>query len=187
MKLLLILDRLAYWLFFRGHYRRQFAHYGNNVRWGRNSRRLVIPSSVRISCPQKIEIGDNCQIDEGVYLQCHHDGDGISIGDGARINAHTHVLAYSKVSIGSHVLIAPFSLVASGDHGHGRADVPIMHQPYERSGEISIRDGVWIGQGVKVLGGAQIGRNSVVAAGAVVKGKFGDHALLAGVPARCIR
>jgi acetyltransferase-like isoleucine patch superfamily enzyme len=187
IKLLLIFDRLAFWLFYHRHYRRRFAHYGRNVRWGRDFRRRVIPASVRISCPEKIAIGDDCQIDDGVYLQCHQAGEGISIGAGSRINAHTHILAYSKVAIGSRVLIAPFSLLASGDHGHARADMPVMHQPYERSGEIEIQAGAWIGQGAKILGGAQVGRNSVVAAGAVVKGKFGDHALLVGVPARCVR
>jgi acetyltransferase-like isoleucine patch superfamily enzyme len=187
MKMLLVLDRLAYFLFFRWYYGHVFAHYGKNVRWGRDFRRRVIPQSVRISCPEKIWIGDHCRFDEGVYLQCHGEGDGIVIGEGTRINAHTHVLAYSKISIGARVLVAPFALIASGDHGHASSDVPIMQQPYERSGEITIAEGAWIAHGAKVLGGSRIGRNVVVAAGAVVKGAFDDNSLVAGVPARCVR
>ncbi|MBI3774543.1 MAG: acyltransferase, partial [Gammaproteobacteria bacterium] len=113
--------------------------------------------------------------------------DGIEIGAGTRINAHTHVLAYAKIVIGSHVLVAPFPLVASGDHGYGQIDTPIMQQRYNRSGAIEIADGAWIAQGAKILGGSRVGRNSVVAAGAVVKGKFIDYSILAGVPARCVR
>lgn len=187
MRLLLLFDRIAFWLFFAGRYRRMFGAYGRNVRWGAHGRRLVIPRSIRISCPEKIRIGNNCQIDEGVYLQCHAEGEGIQIGDGTRINAHTHLLAFSKITLGNDVLIAPFSLLASGDHGHARSDRAVMHQHYERSGPIVVGDGAWIGHGAKLLGGATIGRNSVVGAGAVVKGQFGDHSLLLGVPARCRR
>jgi len=187
MKLLLILDRVAFWLFFRWRYRRMFAAYGNDVRWGKHFRRRTIPSTVRISCPERIQIGDACRIDEGVYLQCHHEGDGISLGTGTRINAHAHLLAYSRIELGAHVLVAPFALLASGDHGHAQRDVPIMQQPYQRSGPILVGAGSWIGQGAKLLGNARVGRNSVVAAGAVVKAAFEDHSILAGVPARCVR
>jgi acetyltransferase-like isoleucine patch superfamily enzyme len=186
-RLPLILDRLVFLIFTRRHYRERFAQYGEDVRWGKHSLSRCIPASVRISCPDKIRIGNGCQIDEGVYLQCHEEGDGIVIGDGTRINAHVHVLAYSQVVVGSHVLIAPFTLIASGDHGHGQRGIPIMHQRYEKSGEITIGDGTWIGQGAKILGGAHIGRYSVVGAGAVVKGSFDDGSIIAGVPAKCVR
>lgn len=187
MRVLLLLDRLAFAFFFQWYYKKTFASYGKNIRWGKHFRRRTIPFSVRISCPEKIRIGDNCQFDEGVYLQCHLDGEGIIIGNGTRINAHTHILSYSKIVIGSKVLFAPFSLVASGDHGHRKIDTPIMDQPYEKSGEIVVGDGAWIGQGVKILGSSRIGENSVVAAGAVVKGTFNSHSIIAGVPARCVR
>lgn len=187
MKALLLFDRLAFYIFYRRSYKKIFAHYGNNVRWGRDFRRFVIPRSVRISCPEKVRIEDNCQFDDGVYLQCHYDGDGIHIGRGTRINAHAHLLSYSRISLGSNVLVAPFTLIASGDHGHESDDMPIMFQAHKRSGEIVVDDGAWIAQGAKVLGGSRIGRNSVVAAGAVVRGQFEEGSLLAGVPARCVR
>jgi acetyltransferase-like isoleucine patch superfamily enzyme len=38
-----------------------------------------------------------------------------------------------------------------------------------------------------LLPGTRLGRNTVVAAGAVVRGEFPDHAVLAGVPARMVR
>ena len=38
-----------------------------------------------------------------------------------------------------------------------------------------------------VLPGTRMGRNTVVAAGAVVRGTFPDHCVLAGVPAKIVR
>jgi acetyltransferase-like isoleucine patch superfamily enzyme len=47
--------------------------------------------------------------------------------------------------------------------------------------------GTWIGHGVVILPGTRIGRNVVVAAGAVVRGEIEDHAVVAGSPARVVR
>jgi hypothetical protein len=52
---------------------------------------------------------------------------------------------------------------------------------------VEIGPGCWIGTGAVVLPGARIGRNVVVAAGAVVRGTVPDHAVVAGAPARVVR
>jgi 6,7-dimethyl-8-ribityllumazine synthase len=52
---------------------------------------------------------------------------------------------------------------------------------------VEIGPGCWIGTGAVILPGARIGRNVVVAAGAVVRGVVPDHAVVAGAPARVVR
>ena len=52
---------------------------------------------------------------------------------------------------------------------------------------MTIGAGTWIGHGVVILPGTRIGRNVVVAAGAVVRGEVEDHAVVAGSPARVVR
>ena len=52
---------------------------------------------------------------------------------------------------------------------------------------VVIGSGSWLGTGVVILPGTQLGRNTVVAAGAVVSGTFPDHVVLGGVPARILR
>jgi hypothetical protein len=52
---------------------------------------------------------------------------------------------------------------------------------------VEIGPGCWIGTGAVILPGARIGRNVVVAAGAVVRGAVPDHAVVAGAPARVVR
>ncbi len=55
-----------------------------------------------------------------------------------------------------------------------------------RHGSISICDDAWLGTGVVVLPGIEIGRGAVVGAGAVVTRNVPQFAIVAGVPARRI-
>lgn len=50
-----------------------------------------------------------------------------------------------------------------------------------------IGPGTWLGAGVTVLPGADIGRNVVVAAGSVVRGRVEDRCVIAGSPAVVVR
>nr|WP_288788550.1 DapH/DapD/GlmU-related protein [uncultured Fibrobacter sp.] len=51
---------------------------------------------------------------------------------------------------------------------------------------VKIGNRVWIGNNATILKGTEIGENSVVAAGAVVSGKFPANVILGGVPAKII-
>ncbi|SFK33346.1 transferase hexapeptide (six repeat-containing protein) [Methylorubrum salsuginis] len=52
---------------------------------------------------------------------------------------------------------------------------------------MTIEDNVWIGAGCIILPGVTIGRNSIVAAGAVVAKDVAEGVLVGGVPARTIK
>lgn len=185
--LLLIWDKIAFNFFYKNYYQKKFLHYGQNIRWGKHLQRLTIPHSIRISTPEKISIGDNCQFDEYTYIQCHHDGEGLFIGNNTRVNAFTHIQAFSKITIEEDVLIAPFSHINSGNHGFDDPSLPIMYQPYTKAGTIQIGRGTWLGRGSQVLGGVTLGINCVVASGAVVTRSFLDYAVVGGVPAKLLR
>jgi acetyltransferase-like isoleucine patch superfamily enzyme len=182
-----LIDRFFFHLVYRHVYKKVFRSYGTNVRWGRDFRRLVIPGSIRISCPHLITIGNNCAFDDEVYLQCNPAGEGLFIGDSCRINSHTHIQAHDRIVLEDHVLIAPFCLIASGNHDYSPNKTVIMDRPSVPSGPITIGANSWIGHSSKLLGGASLGTNSVVATGAVVTKKFGRHSLVAGLPAKLIK
>lgn len=175
----LIFDHLAFIVFYQYYYKKYFKHYGKNIRWGRNFRRKTIPASIRISCPEKIALFDNVQIDEGVYLQCHQDGEGIVIGENSRINAHTHLLAYDLICLEQEVLLAPFCLLTSGNHSSGNKQA-IMKNPMKRAGSICLGRGTWLGQAVVILGNTKLGINTIVGAHSVVRGVFGDYEKIVG-------
>jgi acetyltransferase-like isoleucine patch superfamily enzyme len=185
--LILIYDRLVFHVFYKYYYRKRFFYYGKNIRWGKHFQRLTIPHSVRIATPQKISIGDNCQFDEYTYIQCHHDGEGLFIGNNVRANAFTHIQAFTKITVEDYVLMAPFSHINSGNHGFDDSSIPIMNQPYSKAGAIVVGRGSWVGRGSQILGGVSLGTNCVVASGAVVTRSFPDHSVIGGVPAKNLR
>jgi acetyltransferase-like isoleucine patch superfamily enzyme len=108
------------------------------------------------------------------------------IGDGAVIGARSTITAHDRIEIGEHVFFGQGVLVTDASHGYQDPELPIgaqfgLHQP------VTIGAGSWIGHGAVILPGSRIGRNVVVAAGAVVRGEVEDHAVVAGNPARVVR
>lgn len=108
------------------------------------------------------------------------------VGDGCVIGARTTILAHTYVELGDSVFTGQAVFVTDASHGYQDPDQPIgkqfgAHQP------VTIGSGSWIGHGAVILPGARIGRNVVVAAGAVVRGEVEDHSVVAGSPARVVR
>lgn len=110
----------------------------------------------------------------------------LSLGDRVSVHEFCYIDAAGGVSIGSDVSIAHACSFVSFEHTWRDADTPIKYNDVELR-EIRIGDDVWIGCGVRVLGGAVIENRVVVAAGSVVKGLLRANGIYAGVPARRIR
>ncbi|RME58533.1 acyltransferase [Candidatus Parcubacteria bacterium] len=100
-------------------------------------------------------------------------------------NRFTLFAAAERIEVGEDVMIGPHCFITDHDHGIERGK-PIRQQPYA-SAPVVIEDNVWIGAGVCVLKGVRIGREAVVAAGAVVTKDVPEGAIVAGVPARVLR
>jgi acetyltransferase-like isoleucine patch superfamily enzyme len=108
------------------------------------------------------------------------------IGDGCVLGARTTITAHTYVELGDSVFTGQAVFITDASHGYQDPETPIgkqfgPHQP------VTIGSGSWIGHGAVILPGARIGRNVVVAAGAVVRGEIEDHAVVAGTPARVVR
>ncbi|RME57284.1 acyltransferase, partial [Candidatus Parcubacteria bacterium] len=56
-----------------------------------------------------------------------------------------------------------------------------------KTARVVVEENVFIGSNVTVLKGARIGRNSVIANGAVVTGRIPPNVIAAGMPARPIK
>jgi acetyltransferase-like isoleucine patch superfamily enzyme len=106
-----------------------------------------------------------------------------------RIGANAYVGPYCSlglVTIERDVLIATGVHILSGARMHGTADAsrPIREQPGEFT-HVTIGAGSWVGAGALVL--ADVGKDAVIGAGAVVTKPVPDAVIAAGVPARVIR
>ena len=88
-----------------------------------------------------------------------------------RIGCNVDVAPYVKFQCGSHLIGSPLRRAGAG-----------------HSQSITIGDGCWIGTSSLILGGAHVGRGTVIAAGAVVvAGTYPENVLLAGVPAKILK
>jgi acetyltransferase-like isoleucine patch superfamily enzyme len=110
----------------------------------------------------------------------------IRIGDGVVIGRDSHVVAMAPITIGDKVYCGPNVYVTSTNHSYHDTDQAIGEQ-WPSSAPVEIGTGSWLGVNSVVLPGARLGRNVVVAAGAVVRGEVPDHAVVAGAPARIVR
>jgi acetyltransferase-like isoleucine patch superfamily enzyme len=128
-----------------------------------------------------------------VLLRCHH-STLVEFGtlfsqSGAILDENVYVgprCQLGLVHLARDVLLAANVQVPSGGNTHyfDDPDRPIREQGGERS-RVTIGAGAWIGTGAIVL--ADVGKGTVVAAGAVVTKPLPDHVIAAGVPARVIR
>ena len=108
---------------------------------------------------------------------------------GARLDAYSYIgpgCHLGLVHIERDVLLGAGVHVPSGAETHGTADVdrPIWQQPGNPA-LVRIGEGSWIGSAAVIL--ADVGKHSIVGAGAVVTKPLPDYVLAAGVPAHVIR
>ena len=108
---------------------------------------------------------------------------GARLGEQVYVGPHCHL---GLVHLERDVLIAAGVHVPSGAETHGISslDRPIREQPGSLR-MVRIGAGSWIGSGAVVM--ADVGCDSVVAAGAVVTEALPDRIIAAGVPARVVR
>ena len=178
-------------------------HPGRLLFVGRN---VVLRNKGLISFGRGVSLGDSVLIDglshEGVVI-----GDRTSIGPytiieatgvirnlgkGCRIGANSGIGAFSFIGaaggvvIGENVIMGQYVSFHSENHNFDRLDIPVRMQGVTRAG-IVIEDDCWIGAKVTFLDGCHVGKGSVIAAGAVVRGDIPPYSVAGGVPARVLK
>ena len=116
-------------------------------------------------------IGAGCSLGQNVNIS-----NNVTIGNGVKIQ--NNVSVYEGTEIGDGVFLGP-SCVFTNDLTP-RARYPKGAQNYVKT---IIREGATIGANATIVCGHEIGRNAMIAAGAVVTKDVPCHALMVGVPA----
>lgn len=111
---------------------------------------------------------------------------GLYIGNNCFINRGTWIVALGTIKIGDNVVIGPYTVLTSANHGYDLLDRPIRQQR-DVLKPIVIEDDVWIGAHAVVLPGVTIGKGSVIGAGAVVTSDIPAYSVAVGIPARVIK
>ncbi len=108
---------------------------------------------------------------------------------GARIGRNSYIGPYCVIGladIGPDALLAPGVQVPSGPHTHGTEDTSTAIRNQEgHLSLVKIGEGSWVGCSAVIM--ADVGKNSIVAAGSVVTKSIPDYSIAAGSPARVIR
>lgn len=118
----------------------------------------------------------------------------ISIGNNVSLSDFCHIAAINELIIGDNVLIG--SRVHITDHYHGRYDAdftadspctpPILRKLHS-PGSVRIGKNVWIGDGVVVLPGVEIGDGAIIGANSVVKRDVPANSVAVGIPAKIVK
>ncbi len=143
--------------------------------------------NVRISCNgqnNKINLANFVSLDRGVDLKAQR-GVQIYIGDRTYIGPYTCISGFGNIRIGKDCLIASHSSIYAHNHVFSNPNTTINRQGFVAKG-IVIEDDCWIGTGVRVVDGVNIGKGSVIGAGAVVTKDIPPYSVAVGVPAKVI-
>ena len=128
-------------------------------------------------------VGDNVSIHDNVFF---FNIENMKFGNNVSVHPMCYFQASGGIEIGNDVSIAHGVTLMTQNHAYEDKNIPIKDQPVI-SKPIIIEDNVWIGAKVTVLYGRRIGKNSVIAAGAVVTKDVPPNTVVAGVPARVIK
>lgn len=116
------------------------------------------------------EVGDDCRIYERVSVKKS------TIGDSVDVNAGTYV---ENATIGRGVQIGPNCNVVGVTHDLTAEGMTFRNDRFE---EVVIREGAFVGTGAVVGPGVEIGRKTVVAAGATVTDDIDSGMVVLGSP-----
>ena len=108
-------------------------------------------------------------------------GNRVTFGKGVFINHSAILSASGGIEFQDGVSVAPGVRIATINH-----DFNNRHTIYTY-GKVVIKKNAWIGMNATICPGVTIGKNSVVAAGAVVTKDVPDNAVVGGVPAKIIK
>jgi acetyltransferase-like isoleucine patch superfamily enzyme len=141
----------------------------------------VIGRNVVIRHPHRIVLGDNVIVDDNAVLDAKGNRDvsirigsdaiigrntilsckqmaeqsgTIELGERANISVNCTLISESRLAIGARVLVAGHVyIIAGGNHGIDRTDIPILEQPMVHKGGVAIEDDCWLGAGAGIAGG----------------------------------
>jgi acetyltransferase-like isoleucine patch superfamily enzyme len=141
----------------------------------------------------RIELGTSVVIRKDAWFNILPEASGdvvITIGDNCLIGARDVISAKNAIHIERDVIIGTSVLIQDHNHVYEDIGLPIRAQGPTPGGRIRIEQGCWIGHSAAIVCNQDelvIGRNSVVAANALVTKSFPPYSVIVGNPARLAR
>lgn len=146
-------------------------------------------SIVVLGCPEiqgtrQISLGKRLYLYRELHWETQAQGK-IRIADDVVMSRGVHLVAFSEISIGEGTMIGEYSSIR--DANHRRSATQTLRDAGHDSTPIHIGKQVWIGRGVTILAGVNIGDYAVIGANAVVTHDIPAHSVAVGIPARPLK
>ena len=109
----------------------------------------------------------------------------IQIGDWVYVGSGGKFFGRGGLTIADHVIIGPQVTIMTSMHKFKDANF-LPYDEHELLKPVKIGEASWIGYGVIIMPGIEIGRGCIVGAGSVVTKSFSDGSIIAGNPAKLI-
>ena len=125
-------------------------------------------------------------VGKGIFIEhnFHCDlGYNIHVGENFYAGFNCTILDMAEVKVGDNCLIGPNVGIYTAGHNLN----PIDRHKFGFAKPISVGNNVWIGGHCVVIGGIEIGDNSIIAAGSIVTKDVPANTIFAGNPARKIK
>jgi acetyltransferase-like isoleucine patch superfamily enzyme len=120
--------------------------------------------------PARVTIYPPFYTDHGLHLD---------LGERVFINQGCTFLDYAGIRLGERVMIGPKATFITSGHPVD----PAERRLYLTGAPIDVAENVWIGAGATILPGVSIGRDAVIAAGAIVSDDVPAASLVTGTKA----
>lgn len=123
----------------------------------------------------KILLGKNVGMRRRCEISASDKGT-IELGDKVFLNNQCMIVAHDYISIGSETRFGPDVKVY--DHDYDISNSEAFLKGTHKTTPIIVGNNCWIGAGVIILRGTELGDNCIVGAGSVLKGKFEDNTVI---------
>lgn len=112
----------------------------------------------------------------------------LSIGNHCSIGRFCHITCSQEVVIEDSVFLTEGVLITDSIHGYKEVNTPVIDQPLISKGPLRIGAGTWIGNGARIVGKVQIGKNCVIAANTLLSNTvIPDFSVVSGVPGKIVK
>lgn len=152
---------------------------------------IVIRGRKFIDFGEQLTTGVGCRFD--IYGTDQDNKIKLHFGKNVQINDYVHMVAMENITIGDNVLMASHVFISDNSHGSYKGDeqdsspeIPPTERPY-RTAPIKIGNNCWIGEGVIIMPGVEIGDGCVIGAHSIVNKNIPRNTIAIGSPAKSIK
>lgn len=135
---------------------------------------------------RRIFIGKRVRIFPGARIEVVKKNGSITFEDNISVGQNLHITSATNLIIGKNTTIAENVMITNIDHDYKETEKHILDQKYIVH-ETKMGENCFIGYGVVIQAGTILGKHCIVGANAVVRGRFPDYSVIAGVPARIVK